>query len=281
MIKRNIPNFITCLNLFSGCLAVVAVANDEIIAGCFLIVAAVIFDFLDGLAARVLRVSSEIGKQLDSLADAVSFGVAPGFILFQMITIGFNAHAIPLMQRPTEVIALASLGFLVAIFGVIRLARFNLDTKQTEHFIGLAIPASALLIISFIPVLELGYSLNLYAPPSAYIYQYLQEEFYFSKTDVQITSLLFNPYFYITLSIVLSLLMVSRFHMFSMKIKKLKSADNIPRLLIILIGAFLIYEYELLGVPLLLISYIILAIVYGIIKNFNTGNNTLKNEIQS
>jgi CDP-diacylglycerol---serine O-phosphatidyltransferase len=282
MIKRNIPNAITCLNLLSGCFAIVAISNQEILWGSYFIGLAAIFDFFDGFAARLLRVSSEIGKQLDSLADAVSFCVAPGFILFQMITISLGHYFTPLFQRPAEVLFFSSLGFLATIFGVIRLAKFNIDTRQSENFIGLPTPASAFFVASLIPILVLGYNLNIFNPPSDITYLGLQEHFRFSERSVFIVKLLFNPYFYIGVSGILSALMVSEIPIFSMKVKGLKNPDNIPRLTLILLSLWLVWEYELIGLPLIIVAYVAIAIIYHLIKkNTVTEEKFLKNEIQS
>ncbi len=145
MIKRNIPNCITCLNITAGCIAIVfALRGDHMIYGLeaynwayiFIGIAAVM-DFLDGFAARLLHAYSNLGKELDSLCDAVSFGVAPAMILFSTL----ERYGNP------EWICWASL--LIPVFGVLRLAKFNIDTRQTTSFIGLPIPANAIFWIGY------------------------------------------------------------------------------------------------------------------------------------
>lgn len=281
MIKKAIPNFITCLNLFSGCLAVIAAFHEQLIWSSCLIGLAAVFDFFDGLVARLLKAYSPIGKDLDSLADIVSFGLAPGVILFQMITIGFGSYSIPLLDRPIEVLAWASTGFLVTIFGAIRLAKFNIDERQTTSFLGLPIPASGIFIASFIPILVWEHRLNIYHPPSQEMLNQLREHFYFNDFHIATTELLFNPWFYIIVSIVNSLFMVSEIPLFSMKIKTLKSRENIIRILFILISLWLVYYYELIGIPLVVILYVLLSLIDLLIKKLFNPNNHSTNEIQS
>ena len=151
--KKHIPNTITCCNLISGCVAIVfAIYGLPDIALSFIILGAV-FDFFDGMSARLLHVSSEIGKELDSLADVVTFGVAPSSILFWFISV---------TDYPSMLESLRSVlpfsAFVLAAFSALRLAKFNLDTRQTTSFIGLPTPACALfwgaLIVSFRSCME-------------------------------------------------------------------------------------------------------------------------------
>ena len=280
MLKKNIPNFITCLNLLSGCLAVVSAFHEQLIWSCYLIGIAAGFDFLDGLAARIFKAYSPIGKDLDSLADVVSFGLAPGIILFQMITICFGAYNIPLFDRPLEILALASAGFLVTIFGALRLAKFNIDERQVTSFLGLPIPASAIFIASFIPILVLEHRLNIYHPPSLEMLNLLREHFYFNDFDIISTKLLFNPWFYIILSITNSVLMISEIPLFALKIKNIKSKENIIRFLFILLSLLLLYKYEIIAIPFIVVLYIVLSLIDTLLKKFFKYFNESGNEIQ-
>jgi CDP-diacylglycerol--serine O-phosphatidyltransferase len=135
MIKTNIPNFITLCNVFLGSCALVAVLYSRIEWAMWLVFAAGICDFADGLVARWLGVHSELGKQLDSLADMISFGLVPGAAMFKMIHIGTNDYR------------LSAIGFIITVFSALRLAIFNLDTKQSDAFMGLATPASTMLVM--------------------------------------------------------------------------------------------------------------------------------------
>lgn len=151
--KRHIPNTITCCNLISGCIAIsYAMAGDPRMALLFIIIGAV-FDFFDGMVARLLHVSSPIGKELDSLADVVTFGVAPSAIIFsELCIINFPSALEPLR------VYIPYLAFIVAAFSALRLAKFNLDERQTTSFIGLPTPANALFwgsfVIGWAPIIE-------------------------------------------------------------------------------------------------------------------------------
>ena len=138
-ITRHIPNALTCLNLFSGCIAgVMAFQAQYELALLFIIISAA-FDFFDGLAARVLNAHSIIGKDLDSLADDVSFGVAPALVIFSLFK---EMHYPSYMDGLTNYLPYAA--FLIAVFSALRLAKFNNDTRQTNSFIGLPVPANAI-----------------------------------------------------------------------------------------------------------------------------------------
>ncbi len=135
MIKKHIPNALTCANLFSGCIGIVYVFNGDLKTVAFFVILCGIFDFFDGFAARLLRVKSEIGKELDSLADVVSFGFLPGILMYQLLI-------------RSEAGYLAYAGFLITVFSALRLAKFNTDTRQSEDFIGLNTPMNTFFIIS-------------------------------------------------------------------------------------------------------------------------------------
>jgi CDP-diacylglycerol--serine O-phosphatidyltransferase len=140
-LKKHFPNAITCANLFSGCVGIVLAFKGELVAASYAIFLSAIFDFFDGLASRVLKSFSGIGKDLDSLADVVSFGVLPAVIMYQLFLQG---HQIDNVSTYLNFIA-----FLIAVFSALRLAKFNTDTRQSENFIGLPTPANAILIASF------------------------------------------------------------------------------------------------------------------------------------
>jgi len=135
MIKKHIPNLLTCANLFSGCIGIIYAFKGDLKTVAFFVIISGIFDFFDGFAARLLNVKSEIGKELDSLADVISFGLLPGVVMYQML---LNANA--------GIWAYA--GFLIAVFSALRLAKFNIDDQQTEEFIGLNTPMNTFFIIS-------------------------------------------------------------------------------------------------------------------------------------
>lgn len=150
--KRHIPNLITCLNLFSGCVGVVFAFQGQFEFAAYCVIASGIFDFFDGMVARALHVKSPIGKELDSLADVISFGLVPGAVLYQLFKI-----ADPLSQY------LPFLGFVVTVFSALRLATFNIDERQTTDFMGLNTPMNAFYTIS-LPIIGGSYPDLVYQP---------------------------------------------------------------------------------------------------------------------
>ena len=146
-IRKHIPNTITCLSLVSGCIATVMALQDNYLWAAIWIIIAAVFDFLDGFAARLLKAYSPMGKELDSLSDMVSFGVAPGMIVFSML----GQASLPLGEIGRYIPYLA---FVIPAFSGLRLAKFNIDERQTTSFIGMPVPAHALFWAS------VGYSLS-------------------------------------------------------------------------------------------------------------------------
>lgn len=207
-IVKHIPNSITSLNLLSGCFAVVFSFAGNFKAALFMIIASAIFDFCDGFAARLLKAYSPMGKELDSLADMVSFGLAPAVIVFnKMLAVYESAEAVtfeailnmPFAQAACYMIPLLC-ALSIAVFSGLRLAKFNIDTRQTENFIGLATPSCALIVGSLIYACE----------------SYPAIDAFFAA----------NLYLFAIISVALSLLLVSEIPMFSFKFKSLKWADN-------------------------------------------------------
>src|SRR5271154_4600814 len=145
-LKKHLPNAITCANLFSGCVGIVLAFRGELVAAAYAIFLSAIFDFFDGLASRVLQSFSGIGKDLDSLADMVSFGFLPSAIMYELF---LQAPQVPNVSSWLNFSA-----FLISVFSALRLAKFNNDTRQAESFIGLPTPANAILIASFPMILE-------------------------------------------------------------------------------------------------------------------------------
>lgn len=136
-IRKSIPNFLTCMSLFCGCLAVTCAVQIKFFESMCLIFVGAVFDFSDGFAARLLNATSPIGKELDSLADQVSFGVAPAFVVYYWMDVNFGGM-------------FPYIAFLIAAFSALRLAKFNVDERQTSSFIGLATPANAIFFSSLV-----------------------------------------------------------------------------------------------------------------------------------
>ena len=220
MIKKHIPNFITTLNLFSGCFAIYYgfQANYEMVMA-FILIAAV-FDFMDGLAARILKAYSAMGKELDSLADVVSFGVAPGVLVFSLI----NESVLPDWM--------AYVGFIVPVFSALRLAKFNIDVRQTSSFIGMPTPANALFWAG------MGYSFS----------------------DLLID----NGLLTIVLAIVFCLFLVSEVPMFSLKFKNLSLKNNWVQYLFLVGSVALIVYFQTKALALIIAWYLVLSAIIAV-----------------
>lgn len=227
MVIRYIPNTVTCLNLFSGCIAcVMAFEANYTLALVFIILSAV-FDFLDGLLARVLRAPSPIGKDLDSLADDVSFGMAPALMVFSL----YKEMSYPQFLAPVSAY-FPYLAFIIAVFSALRLAKFNIDTRQTNSFIGLPVPANAL----FWAALIVGSHSFLVSPG-------------------------FNVLYLLALTVLFSGLLVSEIPMFSLKFKNLGLADNKIRYLFIAVCVGLIIGLGVSGIAASIAWYIALSVI--------------------
>lgn len=226
--KKQIPNLITLLNLFSGCIAIVMAFNGNFLAVVIWVLVAAAFDFFDGFAARLLGVSSKMGVELDSLADVVSFGVAPAAAVFMLLH-EFTLYPDFLLSAKPYIPYIA---FLIPAFSAYRLAKFNIDERQTSSFLGLPTPANALFWISYV--------YGAYASASAN-----------------------EAYLYVTvgLVIVFSLLLISEIPMFSLKIKSTKLKGNEKQLALILLIIGLVSLGGIVGIAGGIVAYIILSIV--------------------
>ena len=226
-ITKYIPNTITCLNLFSGCVACIFAFKGDFSLAAFCIYFSAIFDFFDGMAARVLKAYSPIGKELDSLADVISFGVAPGFIVYNWLII---------ITSPDSLIPY--IGFLIPVFSALRLAKFNIDDRQTTSFIGLPVPANAIFFASLIAL---------------------------NNVD-QLSLILNNIWIIIILTIVFSLLLVSELPMFSLKFKNLSLKNNKAQYILIIASIILLIVFQLVALPLIIILFILMSL-FIYIKN--------------
>ena len=246
---KQLPNIFTLLNLFFGCIAIVFILQNGMIpisdengelmlmlpekmywASAFIGIAAVI-DFLDGLFARIMKVSSEMGKQLDSLADVVSFGVAPAMIVYQFLRLAYAQQ-----ENGLEVSTLWLLpAFIIPCAGAYRLGRFNLDKEQSCGFKGVPIPAAGLLIASF---------------PLIYWY----------SNRASAVSLLLNPWFWYVLIVVVVYLMVSQLPMIALKFKGLSLKNDFPKLILIIIAIAAAILLKWLAVPVVFLAYIIISL---------------------
>jgi len=240
-IKKNIPNTITCGNLFCGCLAIVSAFKGDLITVTYLVGIAAVLDFFDGFAARMLHVKSEIGKQLDSLADMVTFGIVPGVIMYFMLSKESPANFEGISKAGNNIELFPHLlvysGFLISIFSALRLAKFNIDERQADSFIGLPTPANALLICS-LPVIE-----NF--QPQLFGYDVLQY--------------IHNTWFLLGLTVTSSYLMVAELPLFSFKFKNFKWNDNKGRFIFIFTIIILLILFKFIAIPFIILLYILLS----------------------
>lgn len=238
--KKHIPNLLTSMNVLSGCIACVMAFNGNYLWVVIWVIIAAIFDFFDGFSARLLKAYSPIGKELDSLADMVSFGLAPALIVFRLLS---DNNPLPASFLSTETFYLKELipyiSFLLVIFSALRLAKFNIDERQTSSFIGLPTPANALFWIS------LCYGIS---------------------TKDELTQLF---YFYpiLILIVIFSLLLTAEIPMFSLKIKSLKFKGNELRYLLILFMAIAIFYWGILGISAGIVFYVILSVITSKLLN--------------
>jgi CDP-diacylglycerol--serine O-phosphatidyltransferase len=230
-LKKHIPNAITSCNLLCGCIAIHEISNNNYFLAALLVIAAAIFDFFDGMSARLLKVGSSLGAQLDSLADMVTFGVVPSYMAFHFLL----QFELPYYLNYTP--------FLIAIFSAIRLAKFNIDDRQSESFIGVPTPANALLWIS-IPLIS-WQQINLDC-----------------MIDITFLSLFFeNKWVIISLSLIMSYLLIAEFTLLSLKFKSLKWRPNKNRWLLILFSTALLCVLFFAAIPFILILYLLLSII--------------------
>lgn len=220
--KRHIPNFITCLNLFSGCTAVLLAFKGNYEGAFIAIMLSAVFDFFDGFASRLLKAYSAMGKELDSLADMISFGMAPGAVVFS------------LLSKTTICEWLPYAAFLIPIFSGLRLAKFNIDDRQTTSFIGLPVPANAIfwagMVLSFSP---------------------------FLLDNVWLLLILIGLFCYF---------LISEIPMFSLKFKNLAWKDNKIQFLFLIVCAIILAIFQLNAFPMLIGWYILLSLAVKLLK---------------
>ena len=237
-VKKHIPNFITSLNLASGFIAIILASQGDILMASWFIAAAMAFDFFDGFFARLLKAYSDIGKQLDSLADIVSFGVAPAVILYQLM---MNACAYEGLFSQLLIILILS---VMPICAAMRLAVFNLDTSQTINFKGLATPANAISVITLV-----------FAS-------------HFSNSET-IAFLISSSVAIVIITVTLSLLMVSRLDLFSLKISNLKFKGNESKYLMLVLLVIVFAIAGIAGIALIIPVYIIASLSQKLLKILN------------
>lgn len=249
--KRQIPNVITLFNFLCGVLSVVALLlwKEPVWASCFIICGA-IFDFFDGMTARALKVSGAIGKELDSLADVVSFGVAPSLIAVNLLL--ENQCNYDFLRFGNGLICYLPL--FMAIMSCYRLAKFNIDTRQTLSFIGLPTPANALIWLS-VPIINYlqANTIVLWGIDSLNFHNFLQ-------------SIMNNPYFIIILSIIMGVLLVCEVPLFALKFKNLSWQDNKIKFIFLSFSLLFVILFNFYAIPFIILFYILLSLINNFIK---------------
>jgi len=229
-IKNNLANAITLGNLFSGCVGAVHLISGDYKITAVCIILSLVLDFFDGFVARALKANSNLGTQLDSLADMVSFGLIPGLTMFKMLE-PFGNELLG-MQLPFEI---KYFGFLITLFSCLRLAIFNLDEDQKYYFKGLNTPSNTIFIFGL----------------------------FFANKELGSFGLVFeNNIYLVILTVISSWLLISPIKMIAMKFKSMKLQDNYPKLAL-LIGAILILIlFKTVGIPLVILYYILISLIF-------------------
>ena len=221
---RHLPNFITLLNLFSGCIALIFASQGDYLSAFLFVSLGIFFDFFDGFFARLFNVQGALGLQLDSLADMVTSGLVPGFVMFKMLSKYSSNEFLPYA------------GFIITLGSCMRLAKFNIDTRQTDSFIGLPTPANAVFILSLPLVID----------GSGY---------------VEVANLLRNTWVLLGISALSAYILNAELPLFSLKIKNFSFAKYKLQIFFLVLCLVFLGLFRFMGVPMIILSYILLSIV--------------------
>jgi len=241
--KRHIPNIFTSINLLCGAAAVLFAANGELVIAAYLVFTGIFFDFFDGLAARLLNAHSEVGLQLDSLADMVTSGLAPAVVMVQLLNLSLTGDYLLLNAaffsegwNAIHTSYLPFFGLLIAVAAAYRLAKFNTDERQQEGFVGLPTPANALLILSLPLIVEFQY-------------------------DEAIAGLILNKWVLLSLTILSCILMNAEVSLFALKFKTWGWKGNGLRYVFLILSVALLIGLQFLAFPLIILLYILLSLL--------------------
>ncbi len=230
-LKQHLPNTITCCNLLSGCFSILFSFSGMPVMASVMIFVAGLFDFFDGFTARLLNAHSPIGGDLDSLSDVVSFGVAPGFIMYHVMCSGMAEPIWPV----GGISLFACFAFLLPVFSAVRLAKFNVDTRQTTSFIGLPTPPMAIFMASLpLALWQLGL----------------------------LGQLVLNPYLCLGIVILFSVMMVCNLHFFSFKMKSVSWKGNEVRWIFLIIAIVGFAVFRFVALPFILLVYILMSVLF-------------------
>jgi CDP-diacylglycerol--serine O-phosphatidyltransferase len=244
MIKQ-IPNIITSLNLICGCVAIMFAVSGDLVSASFFAFAGIFLDFFDGLAARALNAQSQVGLQLDSLADVVTSGVLPGIVMVQLLSEALTGTSLDITaifsstSNSTSIESyLPFIGLLIAVASGYRLAKFNVDTRQTTSFIGLPVPANTLLILSLPLILRF-------------------------QASQQITDFILAPWFLIVITLLSCVLLNADVSLFGLKFKTWNFKDNAVRYLFLIASAFLLVMLKFIAIPVIIVLYILVSLFWN------------------
>lgn len=243
-IKAFIPNFVTLLNLFCGSIAVIFVVNNHFMLAAIFVFLGIFFDFFDGLLARKLNVQSDLGIQLDSLADMITSGLVPGLIMFKLLELATNTNGVSvtadwsdsMFWSGVNVSVLPFLGLLITLSSAYRLARFNIDEDQQTYFKGLPTPANALLVLSLPLILE------------------------FQHNDL-INATILTPWFLVVLTLLSTYLLNSPIKLFALKFKDYSFKSNAVRYIFLILSLVLLIVLQFAAIPIIILLYIILSLI--------------------
>ena len=230
-IKAHIPNLFTMLNLFSGCVALVFLSNLHFESAFFFVCLGIFFDFFDGFFARKFNVAGLLGVQLDSLADMVTSGVTPGFTMYALFVFTKNESSFTYLPF---------IGFIITLGACYRLAKFNIDERQSDSFIGLPTPANALFIMS-LPLI--GHSCE---------FEFIQNA-------------LSNQWFLIGITLLSAYVMNAEIPLFSLKIKDFSFAKYKLQIFFLVLSVLMLIFLQILAVPLIIIIYVLLSIINNMV----------------
>ncbi len=243
-IKKQIPNLITLGNLLCGTIATIFAVKGDFVGTAVLVIIGIGLDFFDGFAARLLKVQGELGKQLDSLADMVTSGVVPGIVMLQLLVNAIDIDAVGYFgidEYGKTGSNLPYLGLLLTLGAGYRLAKFNIDDRQSDSFIGLPTPAMSLFVISLPLILEYsGYS--------------------FFNNIVQ------NKYFLIVITVLLTFVMNIELPLFSLKFKTFSFKDNIVKYLFLIASLILLISLKFVAIPIIILLYIVVSLLQNLIN---------------
>jgi CDP-diacylglycerol---serine O-phosphatidyltransferase len=234
--KQYIPNALTLLNLFCGCIAVLFAVNNNFVTASLFVFLGIFFDFFDGFAARKLNVQSELGVQLDSLADMVTSGLVPGVIMYKLLEIVESDWGVTDLSEGFRLPILPLLGLSITLASAYRLAKFNIDTEQQSYFKGLPTPANTLLIISLPLIIE------------------------FQNNDV-INTIILNKWFLICVTILSCWLLNSNIKLFALKFKDWGFKVNATRYIFIILCLVMLIVLQFTAIPLIIILYIFMSVL--------------------